>query len=259
MTPEPDRTAPEPPSINPRTPVVFLHAFPLGPEMWEAQRRIVRNRPSLAPAFPGFAGRPAVEPELDRFAEAVVGDMDDAGISRAVIVGLSMGGYVALRFHALFRERVAALVLCDTRAGADDEAGRRKRSDQAARAREEGVGWLADALLPSLLGQHSRLERPRVVEQVVRMIGEADPEGVARALLAMRDRPDSTKALAGIDVPVLALVGGEDTLTPRAEALEIAERTPLGQLGIIEDAGHLSNLENPDAFNQALEFFLEEG
>jgi 3-oxoadipate enol-lactonase len=244
-------------ALDPRTPVVLLHAFPLNPGMWEAQRRALHGRPVVAPAFPGFGGRPpAGDADLDRFVDAVVADMDGAGIARAAVVGLSMGGYVALRMHARHGDRVAALVLADTRAGADDESAGRKRTEQAERVRKEGVGWLADALLPALLGETTRRDRPNVVEQVVRMIGEADPEGVAQALLAMRDRPDSTEALAGIQVPVLALVGGEDTLTPRAEALLIAEKTPGGEMGVIRDAGHLSSLENPAAFNEALEAFL---
>lgn len=243
-------------ALDPRTPVVFLHAFPLNPDMWEAQRSALPGRPLLAPAFPGFGGRPPGEADLDSFADAVIHDMDDAGIERAAVVALSMGGYVAFRLHTRFPGRIAALVLADTRAGADSDEAREKRSQQAVRVRKEGVEWLPDALLPGLLGETSRRERPEVVEAVVRMILEADPEGVAHALLAMRDRPDSTEVLARIEVPVLALVGAEDTLTPRAEALVIAERTPRGQLGVIDAAGHLSNLENPAAFGEALEEFL---
>jgi 3-oxoadipate enol-lactonase len=239
------------------TPVVFLHAFPLNAAMWDPQRGILGDRPVLTPDFPGFGGRPLDAPDLERFAHTVLDHMDAAGIARAVIVGLSMGGYVAFRLHALRPDRVAALVLADTKAGSDDQAGRAKRTDQAARVREEGVQWLAEALLPALLGETTRESRTEVVEKVKEMAEAAHPEGVARALEAMRERPDSTPGLERIQVPVLVLVGEEDTLTPEAEARKIADGVPDGRLVVIPKAGHLSNLEQPEAFNEALLAFLE--
>ena len=238
-------------------PVLFLHAFPLNSTMWGPQRRALAGRKILAPDFPGFGGRPAGRRDLDHFAQTVLHDMDSAGIDRAVVVGLSMGGYVALRLHALAADRIAGLVLADTKAGSDDEAGRTKRTEQAARGRKEGVRWLAEALVPALLGETTRRQEPDVVRTVCELIAAADPEGVARALEAMRDRPDATASLASIRVPVLALVGEEDTLTPVAEAQRIADGVPDGRLVVIAKAGHLSNLENPAAFNEALAAFLE--
>jgi 3-oxoadipate enol-lactonase len=238
------------------TPVVFLHAFPLNASMWKPQSGILNNRMVITPDFPGFGGRPVDAPDLERFALTVLDHMDAAGISRAVVVGLSMGGYVALRLHALRPERVAAMVLADTKAGDDDDAGRAKRTDQAARVRREGVEWLAEVLLPALLGETTRQSRPDVVSVVREMAEGADAEGVARALEAMRERPDSTPNLDTIRVPVLALVGEEDTLTPLAEARKIAEGVPDGRLVVIPGAGHLSNLESPEAFNEAVRSFL---
>jgi 3-oxoadipate enol-lactonase len=238
------------------TPVVFLHAFPLSSAMWEPQRGILGDRTVLTPNFPGFGGRPVDAPDLERFARTVLDHMDAAGIARAIIVGLSMGGYVAFRLHAIRPDRVAALVLADTKAGSDDQAGKAKRTDQAARVREEGVEWLAEALLPALLGETTRKTRPEAVATVREMAARAHPEGVARALEAMRERPDSTAGLEMIQVPVLALVGEEDTLTPEAEARKIAEGVPDGRLLVIPGAGHLSNLERPEAFNEALLSFL---
>ncbi len=240
------------------TPVVLLHAFPLSSRMWHRERALLANRTVLTPDFPGFGERPPGAATLDGFAEAVIDAMDTAGIEQAVVVGLSMGGYVAFRLHARWPTRVAGFVFADTRAGADDEAGRTKRSDQAERVRREGVGWMPDALVPGLLGEATRRERWAVVDAVRAWIADANPEGIAQALLAMRDRPDSTSALSGIDVPVLVLVGEEDTLTPVAEARRIAESVPRGRLAIIPGAGHLSNLENPDAFSRELASFLGE-
>lgn len=249
--PRPHRTA-----MNPPTPIVFLHAFPLNAAMWARQVEALAPRRALAPHFPGFGGRPHGEADLDAFARAVLDDMDQAGFGEAVVVGLSMGGYAAFRLQALAPDRVVGMVLADTRAGADDEAGRAKRADQAARARREGVGWMADALLPALLGETTRRDRPGVVARVRGLIGQADPEGVARALEAMRERPDSTPHLREIQVPVLVVVGEEDTLTPPSESRRIAEGVPDGRLVVLPGAGHLANLEAPAAFDAALAEFV---
>ncbi len=241
--------------MGPSTPVVLLHAFPLNASMWEPQRRALGKRKILTPNFPGFGGRPPVASDLDRFAYAVIDDMDAAGIERAVLVGLSMGGYVVFRLLDCAPDRIAGLVLADTKAGGDDEAGRNKRTEQAARARVEGVNWL-DELIPALLGQTSRDARPEVVALVKATLFKANSEGVARALEAMRARPDSTPHLGQIRVPVLVVVGEEDTLTPVDEARKIADGVCDGRLVVIPRAGHLSNLEAPAEFNDALLRFL---
>ncbi|MDF1564443.1 MAG: alpha/beta fold hydrolase [Deltaproteobacteria bacterium] len=242
--------------MDPNTPVVFLHAFPLHAGMWADQREALGGREVLTPDFPGFGGRAPGEPTLEAFARAVLADLDAAGIDRAIFVGLSMGGYVAFRLHALAPERFAGLVLADTRSGADDEAGRQKRSEQAARVRAEGTGWMAAALLPALLGETTRRERPDAVARAEALITGADAEGVARALEAMRDRPDSTPQLGEITCPTLVLVGAEDTLTPPAAARAMVEALPDARLVELPGAGHLSNLELPEAFDAALLDFL---
>ena len=238
------------------TPIVFLHAFPLNPSMWEPQGPALVHRKILTPAFPGFGGRDPGAPSLEAFARSVLEDMDSAGIGEAVFAGLSMGGYVAFRLFEMAPERFRGLILADTRAGPDDEAGRKKRTDQAAKTRQEGVGWLPEALLPALLGTTSLQERPRAVKKVRQMMEDTNPEGVARALEAMRERPNSLGLLPEIRVPTLVLCGEEDTLTPLAEARIMAEALPGGRLVAIPGAGHLANLEAPDAFNRALLEFL---
>jgi pimeloyl-ACP methyl ester carboxylesterase len=242
---------------NPFSPLVFLHAYPLNSAQWDGLLPGFRDRHVLAPNLPGFGGRPAEADTLEDFAAAVIRSMDAAGVDRAVIIGLSMGGYVALRLHARWPERVAGLVLADTRAGADSPEAKAKRTALAERARTQGLAWLPEAFIPDALGETTRRERPQVVERVRAMVRAADPEGVARALLAMRDRPDSLPDLPSIAVPVLALAGEEDTLTPVEEARTIAEGVPRGTLHVLPGAGHLSNLENPDDFTARLREFLD--
>ena len=240
------------------TPIVLMHAFPLNSSMWASQRAALGNRRVIAPDFPGFGGRPADATSLDDFADHVLAGLRGADIAKAVFVGLSMGGYVAFRIWARSPGSVAALVLADTRSGADADVAAQRRTDQAARVRHEGVAWLSEELIPALLAERTQRDHPDVVESVRSMMLDANAEGVARALIAMRDRPDSTSLLSRIDVPVLALVGEHDSVTPPAESSRIAGSVPNGRFAVVPNAGHLSNLENPSAFNAELIGFLDE-
>lgn len=238
------------------TPLVLLHAYPLNSKMWASLVRRLPERKIIAPDFPGFGARPAGALDLDGFADTVLAEVDRAGIDRAVFLGLSMGGYVSFRIWARFSERVAGLILADTRAGPDSEEGARNRTQQAERAQKEGIGWLPDEMLGSLLGESTRTKRLDVVEEVRALMLEATPPGVARALLAMRDRPDSRPLLPTIDVPVLVLVGEEDEVTPIPESRVIADGIPGAELKTIPGAGHLTNLENRQAFERAVMEFI---
>ncbi len=228
--------------------------------MWEAQACAVESAgwTAVTPDLPGFGGRAPAQADLQAWAQDILAECDQRGIGRAVFAGLSMGGYVVFRVAALAPGRVAGLVLADTRAAADAPAARERRTALAARVRAEGVAFLADEVLPSLLGETSRRTRPDLVAEVRRRILGANPEGVARALLAMRDRPDSTPLLPSLRVPALVLAGSEDTLTPPAESRDMTASLPAGHFQEISAAGHLSNLENPDAFNAALVEFVRD-
>ncbi len=242
--------------IEKTTPLVFLHAYPLDSRQWSRVAGRFTERRVLAPDLPGFGQSPLGGETLDGFADAVIEQMNSAGIDSAAIVGLSMGGYVAFRLYDRWPERVAGLVLADTRAGADGEDARERRTEQAERARREGVEWLPEVMIGVALGETTRREKPAVVERVRQIIEDADPEGVARALTAMRDRPDSSEMLSRIDVPVLVIVGEEDGVTPMSDARAMADAVPQGRLVEIPTAGHYTNLENEDAFVTAIQEFL---
>ncbi|WP_457629558.1 alpha/beta fold hydrolase [Oceanithermus sp.] len=243
-------------------PVVLLHAFPFSPEMWSLQVTELEGRYSVfAPAMPGFGGREPGAASLEAWAEELAETLDNLGFDEAVFVGLSMGGYLAFRIWDLFPERVAGLVLADTRAQPDDGAGKARRAELAARVRAEGSRVLVEDFVPAVLGQTTLNsgdeERKAVRAWVERWVSEADPEGVARALEALAARPDSRPLLGEIEVPTLVLVGEEDTLTPPADARAIAAAVPDAEFLIVPEAGHMANLENPEAFNTALLGFLE--
>jgi 3-oxoadipate enol-lactonase len=253
----------------------------------------------LALDFPGFgASQPARQPvcRMDEMAVHAVALLDHLGIERAVVCGLSMGGYVALALAAGFPQRLSGLVLADTRAGADEPEGRQARLEMARRVEAEGAGWLAtgaaaegspavgsaaegslglgsadkgspavgspafgwlaDALLPRLLGPATRRTRPDLVARLARWIGEAAPGAVAAAQRGMAERPDRRPGLAQIAVPALVMAGEEDTLIPLAEAEAMSRAIPGAELQLLAAAGHLASFEQPAAFNRALAAFL---
>ncbi len=243
----------------PARPVVFLHAFPFSQRMWAPQLADLEGRYSAhAVNLPGFGGEPAGPQSLVGFAESVLEELDVLGIRRAVFVGLSMGGYVAFRLFDLAPDRFSGLVLADTRAGADPPEGREKRTRQAEAVRKEGPAALLPGFLEAVLGPTTRRSQPGLVSEVEAMIREASPEGVARALIAMRDRPDSFGLLPRMDFPVLLLFGEEDALTPPGEGIRMLERLPRGRMLLVPRAGHMTNLEAPAAFNTALLGLLAE-
>jgi 3-oxoadipate enol-lactonase len=240
-------------------PIVFLHAFPLDRSMWAPQvGALVRQGRCIAPDLRGLGattGRPPYS--MDQYADDVAALLDAVGAGRAVVVGLSMGGYVAFAFWRRHRERVRALVLSDTRAGPDSEEGREKRRRLIEVARSRGSATIAEMQIASLVGGTTRARRPEVVEIVRAAMAAAPPDGIIGALEAMMARPDSGPTLATIDVPTLILVGDEDTLTPPAEALAMHEQIRGSRFEVIAEAGHICNLERPSAFNHVVSEFVE--
>jgi 3-oxoadipate enol-lactonase len=232
-------------------PVIFLHAFPYSPAMWEGQLECVEGHPVLRPDILGFES-------LESAAAHVLVEMDHLGWEKAVFVGLSMGGYVIFRLWNLEPERFVGMVLADTRATPDTLEGARLRLGQAERIRREGMHFFPKATLGGHLGSTTHARRPELVAWVRQAQLEADPSRVAKSLEALAHRPDSLPLLAGISVPALVLVGEEDTLTPPADARQMAARIPDSRMLLLPEAGHLSNLENPKAFNTALRGFLSE-
>ena len=240
-------------------PVVFIHAFPLNQSMWDDQLSHLRDHCRVISLdLRGFGGSDAPNGvySIDEMAADVRGLMTALEIDRAVLVGLSMGGYIALAFFRNYPEAVRGLVLADTRAGADTQEARERRLNSALKAEREGSRAIGEDLIPLLLGRTTMETRPSVVEKVRTMIEGNSPQGIAGAQRAMAGRRDSTNMLPVIDVPVLIVVGSEDTLTPVAEAERLCGGIHGARLRTIDSAGHLSNLEQPEGFNAALIDFI---
>jgi pimeloyl-ACP methyl ester carboxylesterase len=238
---------------------VLLHAFPLSAEMWRPQLDDVpRGWRLIAPDLLGFGQSDPVPASgsVEQAAGDVVALLDALGIQRAVVGGLSMGGYMTFAVLRRAPERLAGLVLADTKAGADTPAGREGRLKMLDRLREGGPAVIAADMVPKLVSTHSTAADAELPVRLRRAI-EAAPAGAIEAAIHMlKDRPDSTADLARITVPTLIVVGSEDTLTPPSESAAMHRAVPQSQLVTIPHAGHLSNLEAPAAFNRALASFL---
>jgi pimeloyl-ACP methyl ester carboxylesterase len=237
-------------------PLVLLHAFPLTAEMWRPQlERVPADwrfiAPELSSALPAAGAR-----TIDDYATDVCALFDALLIDDAVIGGLSMGGYVAF---ALLRRSPAAfsgLILADTRPQADTAQARDGRAKMRDLLAHEGIGPIADQMLPRLLAERTMTEQPEVVRQVRAIVESNAPRAVDAALDAMMTRPDSTADLARISCPTLVIVGEEDAVTPPSEADAMHRAIERSVLVQLPGAAHLSNLEQPDAFSRALADFL---
>ncbi|BDG02790.1 alpha/beta fold hydrolase [Anaeromyxobacter oryzae] len=237
--------------------VLLLHAFPLNSGMWSRQIAALEKRHRVVAIDYRGLGKSGVAPEattMDVIAEDVRAVLAHLRIERVAVAGLSMGGYVSFELYrrapALFR----GLVLCDTKAAADTEEGKAMREQFARTTLEKGLGWVSDEMIPKLLKPSPD---PAVAKEVRHLIAAGTPAGVAAAQRGMARRPDSTPTLAKIACPTLVIVGEQDGLTPPAESEKMAKAIPGAKLARIPKAGHLANLENPDAFEAAMVPFLD--
>jgi 3-oxoadipate enol-lactonase len=243
-----------------RLTLVLVHAFPLSNEMWKPQvEGLSENHRILTPNLPGFGGTAALlAPSIDAMADAVAKHLDANGVTEPVALGgLSMGGYIALAFARKYPTRLRALVLADTRSEPDDAAGKANRDKLIAFAREHSAPDVIEQMLPKVLSEETRTNRPDVVAEVRRIAGAQSTNGIIAALQALRDRPDYGSSLGTIAVPTLVIVGADDALTPPAMSQSLASRISGAKLLTIPGAGHLSNLEKPGEFTGAVRQFLD--
>jgi pimeloyl-ACP methyl ester carboxylesterase len=244
--------------IGEGTPVVFLHAFPLNRTMWAPQTSaLAAEWRCIAIDFRGFGeSAPAGPFTIDRYADDVGELLGEIGVRRAIVVGLSMGGYVAFALWRRHAPRVRALVLADTRAGADSPETRERRLELMALARSAGAAAVADRQLVGLLGKTTRERRPDIGNAVRATAASATVDGIVGGLEAMLGRPDSTETLSTLTIPTLIVAGEEDVTTPAKEARTMHTAIRGSRFELLANAGHLSNVERPAAFNAVLSEFL---
>src|SRR5512141_819166 len=201
-------------------PLILLHGFPHNRSLWAGQLFGLSDRCRvIAPDLRGFGESPGEPPwSMESYADDIAELMERLSIERAVIGGLSMGGYVAFEFLHRYPHRVQSLILADTKAGADSDETRSKRRDLQAIARSGGAAAVADAQITGMIGKTSRETRSDIVQRMHAMMSSASVEGIVGALEAMMNRRDATPMLPEIEQPVLIVVGEEDALTPVKES-----------------------------------------
>lgn len=237
---------------------LFIHGFPLDSTMWIEQISDLSSvRRCIAPDLRGF-GRSApvtgAPLTMEQHAEDLAGVLDLVSAEEADIIGLSMGGYVAMAFADMYPDRVRSLALVDTRAGADSDEDKAGRDAMAMRVLDEGRGAIAEAMENGLLGPNASIAARARVRSMV----EGCPyETIIGSLGGMRDRPDRTATLRGVHVPAAVIVGEMDAVTPPEEAAVMAEALPDASLSVVPGAGHMAPIESPAAVNEALRSLID--
>ena len=245
-------------------PVVLLHGFPLDHSMWSSQiDALSQTCRVIAPDLRGFGQSPLgnADPErgiaLEQYADDVAALLDALEIREPIVlVGFSMGGYIAWQFARKYMSRLRALIQCDTRAAADTDEARANRLKMAEKIHEWGSGRVAEMMGPKLFAAGRFESNPEIVQALRQVIASSSPAAIAAAQRGMAARPDMTSFLPTINVPTLIIAGAEDALIPPKEMQQIAATVPHGQYIEIPNAGHMTTMENPEAVNAALTEFL---
>ncbi len=247
------------PDTSRGTPLVLLHAFPLDRAMWQPQLDALAGQCRiLAVDLPGF-GQSAFDPNLtvDSAADGLVELLDKENLpGKVVLGGLSMGGYVAMAFARRHPDRLAGLILADTRSDADDDAGKKNRDRLISMTQEFGPSKVYEVMLPKVVCEDTLKNQPKIVESIRVLAARQSAAGVIAGLTMLRNRPDATPELSRITVPTLIIVGEHDAITPPPLAEQMASTIAGSRVVVIPGAGHLSNMEQPTAFNAAVGAFL---
>jgi len=245
---------------GPEKTIVFLHGFPFNQHMWDEQAALAKNLGLRVVTFDlrghGQSETGTGQYGFEMFVDDLLELLDTQKITKAILCGLSMGGYIALRFTERAPERVSGLILCDTRSEADSNEGKIKRSETAKTIQNKGPKVFCESFLKAVLTPETMASQPAIVERVRQMILANSATGMIGSAIAMGGRTDTTESLSRIQVPTLLLVGEKDQITPPSAAEAMHKKIPHSKLIIIPHAAHLSNLENPAAFNSAFHNFL---
>ena len=240
-------------------PILFIHGFPFDRTVWRHQLAGLSRWKRIAPDLRGAGASsvPADGYSVARYADDIVQVLDTLGLDRAVVCGLSLGGYILFELLRRHAGRVRAAVFCSAKATADSAEARRGRDEVATLVEREGTEAVAERLLPQLLAPATFAAQPDVVAHVREMINRTPIPGLVGALRALRDRPDSTPMLDTIGVPTLVVAGQDDKIAPLDAMRAMAQAIPGAQVAVIPAAGHLPPLEQPLATSRALADFLD--
>ncbi|NQV73189.1 alpha/beta fold hydrolase [bacterium] len=240
-------------------PVIFLHGYPFNKSTWNQQVEYLKasNR-VIAMDMRGFGNTSGENTTLsiDLFADDVIGLMDHLSVETAIICGLSMGGYIALNAQKRYPSRFEAMILCDTQCGADSAEGKQKRYDTIDTIESGGAKEFKEGFVQKVFCEHSLTHKKDLVEALATVVSSTSQQALTAGLVALAERTESCSTLADIAIPTLILCGREDALTPVALSIFMYEQIEGSMLHVIENAGHVSNLEQPDEFNLLLKEFV---
>lgn len=243
-------------------PLVLIHGFPLCRKMWQPQSEALAKAGCrvITPDLRGFgeSGLTAGTVSMDNYADDIVALMDHLGIDKAVVGGMSMGGYVLLNLLERYPERIAAPIFIVTKAGADDEAGKARRTALAEACRIEGIMPVEEAFRGILFAPETHSDKPELVDDVISWVCTTEPGAAEAGLIAMRERKDYVAQLGSISQPALVIGADQDQAIPLENSRLIAAGIPDAALCILHGGGHMVNLEQPVGFNEAILEFLAE-
>jgi 3-oxoadipate enol-lactonase len=244
-------------------PIVLIHGFPFSSEMWKGQMQVLQDiKKNLRVITHDLRGHGQSDVgdgqySIELLVDDLIALLDYLKITKTILCGFSMGGYIALRAIERNPDRFNALILCDTMSAADSDEAKIRRANSIKLVKKEGVGRFAEGFLKAVFAPKTFDIHPSIIDETRRMVLSNSPLGICGALLAMAGRTDTTEALSKINVPTLILVGEHDAVTPPSAAKNMHDRIPNSKLHLIENAGHMSNLENPVMFNKHLTNFLD--
>ena len=241
-------------------PLVLVHGFPLCRKMWRPQNDTLAKAGCriITPDLRGFgeSGMSSGIVSMDIYADDIVALLDHLGIDKAVVGGMSMGGYVLLNLLERYPDRVAAPIFIVTKAGGDDDAGKARRTALAEACRAQGILPVAEAFRNLLFAPATLSDNPELVDVVFGWVNATAPQGASGGLIAMRDRKDCIALLGSIGQPALVIAADQDQAVPVENSRIIAEGLPDAKFCIMHGGGHLVNLEQPEEFNAAILEFL---
>ncbi|MFG2988044.1 alpha/beta fold hydrolase [Streptomyces sp. NPDC048257] len=248
--------------LGPRggAPVILIHGHPFNRTMWSPQTAALTaaGYRVITPDLRGYGESPVVPGKvlLAGLADDLAALLGRLGIEQVVVGGVSMGGQIAMEVRLRHPGLVRAMVLSDTSPVPETADGAKLRRETAERLIAEGMRPYAEEVIDKMLAAYNVTAMPETAARVSAMMCATDPEGAAAALRGRAERPDYRPVLAGAAEPCLVLVGADDVYTPVAEAEALHALLPHSVLTVIEGAGHLPGLEQPEAFNRALLDFL---
>lgn len=241
--------------------MVLVHGFPFNSEMWRGQVKMLQEKNLRVITYDirghGQSDVGDGQYTIELFVDDLLALLDHLKIAKTMLCGFSMGGYIALRAIERNPDRFSALVLCDTMSPSDSNEAKIRRANSVKLIKSEGVERFAEGFLKAVFAQQTFDAKPNIVDEIRRTITSNSPLGICGALLAMAGRSDTTGALSKIRVPAFIMVGEHDAVTPPNAARDMRDKIPNSKLRLIENAAHMSNLENPNMFNEHLANFVD--